>query len=63
MFYYLKGRAAHLAPNLAVIDCGGVGYACRTTSYTLSGLQMGQEVTLYTPVSYTHLTLPTNSLV
>ena len=46
MFYYLKGRAAHLAPNLAVIDCGGVGYACRTTSYTLSGLQMGQEVTL-----------------
>ena len=44
MFYYLKGRAAHLAPNLAVIDCGGVGYACRTTSYTLSGLQMGQEV-------------------
>ena len=49
MFYYLKGRAAHLAPNLAVIDCGGVGYACRTTSYT--------------PVSYTHLTLPTNSLV
>ena len=48
MFYYLKGRAAHLAPNLAVIDCGGVGYACRTTSYTLSGLQMGQEVTLYT---------------
>lgn len=20
MFYYLKGRAAHLAPNLAVID-------------------------------------------
>ena len=48
MFYYLKGRAAHLAPNLAVIDCGGVGYACRTTSYTLSGLQMGQEVTLST---------------
>ena len=27
MFYYLKGIAAHVAPNLAVIDCGGVGYA------------------------------------
>ena len=26
MFYYLKGTAAHLGPNLAVIDCGGVGY-------------------------------------
>lgn len=48
MFYYLKGRAAHLAPNLAVIDCGGVAMPGRTTSYTLSGLQMGQEVTLYT---------------
>ena len=48
MFYYLKGIAAHVAPNLAVIDCGGVGYACRTTSYTLSALQVGQEAKLYT---------------
>lgn len=48
MFYYVKGKVAHLAPNLAVIDCGGVGYACRTTSYTLSSLQVGQEGTLYT---------------
>ena len=45
MFYYLKGIAAHIAPNLAVIDCGGVGYACRTTS---SALQVGQEAKLYT---------------
>lgn len=48
MFYYVKGKVAHLAPNLAVIDCGGVGYACRTTSYTLSSLQVGQEGMLYT---------------
>lgn len=48
MFYYVKGKVAHVAPNLAVIDCGGVGYACRTTSYTLSALQVGQEGTLYT---------------
>ena len=48
MFYYVKGTVAHLAPNLAVIDCGGVGYACRTTSYTLSALQAGQEGKLYT---------------
>ena len=48
MFYYVKGKVAHLAPNLAVIDCGGVGDACRTTSYTLSALQVGQEGTLYT---------------
>ena len=48
MFYYLKGTAAHLGPNLAVIDCGGVGYACRTTSYTLSALQIGAPAQLYT---------------
>ncbi len=25
-----------MAPaHLAVVDCGGVGYACQTTSYTL----------------------------
>lgn len=48
MFYYLKGKVGHLAPNLAVIDCGGVGYACRTTTYTLSALTKGQETKLYT---------------
>ena len=48
MFYYLNGVAAHLAPNLAVIDCGGVGYACRTTSYTLSQLKQGEKAKLYT---------------
>ena len=48
MFYYIKGTVGHLAPNLAVIDCGGVGYACRTTSYTLSTLQTGESAKLYT---------------
>ena len=36
MFYYVKGPVAHIAPYLAVIDCGGVGYACHTTANTLS---------------------------
>ncbi|MEG0597462.1 MAG: Holliday junction branch migration protein RuvA [Oscillospiraceae bacterium] len=48
MFYYVKGTVAHLAPYLAVIDCGGVGYACRTTNYTISHLTKGQVATLYT---------------
>ena len=26
MFYYISGRLAHLEPNFAVIDAGGVGY-------------------------------------
>ena len=48
MFYYRNGTVGHLGPNLAVIDCGGVGYACRTTSYTLSALAVGKPARLYT---------------
>lgn len=48
MFYYLNGTVAHIGPHLAVIDCGGVGYACRTTNYTLSGLSKGSQAKLYT---------------
>ena len=48
MFYYLSGTVAHIEPHLAVIDCGGVGYACRTTSYTLSALKKGDKGKLFT---------------
>lgn len=48
MFYYLNGTGAALEENLAVIDCGGVGFACNTTSYTLSKLKIGQQKMLYT---------------
>ena len=48
MFYYLNGVVAHMAPFLAVIDCGGVGYACRTTNNTLARLRKGETATLYT---------------
>ena len=48
MFYYLSGTVGHVEPYLAVIDCGGVGYACRTTTYTLSGLKKGDKGKLYT---------------
>lgn len=51
MFYYVKGTVAHIAPYLAVIDCGGVGYACRTTAYTLATLKKGSTATLYTYLS------------
>ena len=48
MFYYLDGTVAELLPYLAVIDCGGVGYACKTTNNTLSRLKKGQRGKLYT---------------
>ncbi len=48
MFYYVSGIVAHTAPYLAVIDCGGVGYACKTTSVTLSTLTRGKSAKLFT---------------
>ena len=48
MFYYLSGTVAHVAPYLAVIDCGGVGYACRTTNQTISRLKVGERGKLFT---------------
>ena len=48
MFYYLDGTVAELLPYLAVIDCGGVGYACKTTNNTLSRLKKGQKGRVYT---------------
>ena len=51
MFYYLNGIVAHKEPYLAVIDCGGVGYACRTTAYTLSALTVGEKAKVFTHVN------------
>ena len=48
MFYYVEGTVAHVEPYLAVIDCGGVGYACRTTNYTISQVKIGEVKRLYT---------------
>ena len=48
MFYYLEGTVAEILPGLAVIDCGGVGYACMTTNNTLAHLKKGQKGKLYT---------------
>lgn len=51
MFYYLSGTVAHVAPFLAVIDCGGVGYACKTTNYTLGTIKKGEQAKLFTYLS------------
>ena len=48
MFYYIDGIVTVMEANLAVLDCGGVGYACHTTGYTLSQLQIGKKLKLYT---------------
>ena len=49
MIYSVKGELIHKEPSLAVIECGGVGYACRTTFSTLSQLgSVGSKATLLT---------------
>ena len=47
MLYYVSGTVALLEPGLAVIDCGGVGYACRVTAYTAAQLKLGTQTRLY----------------
>lgn len=51
MFYYLSGTVAHIGSFLAVLDCNGVGYACKTTNYTLGTLKQGEKATLFTYLS------------
>ena len=48
MFYYLEGTVTVIMQNLAVVDINGVGYACMTTLNTLSHLEKGKKVKLYT---------------
>ena len=49
MIYSVTGKLIHTESDLAVIQCGGVGYACRTTLNTLAQIRDKQnEVTLLT---------------
>jgi Holliday junction DNA helicase RuvA len=53
MFYYLCGTLAKLAPGMAVIDCGGVGYMCSISANTEQRLSVfeGKTVKLFTYLS------------
>ena len=49
MIYSVRGKLIHTEQELAVIECGGVGYACRTTYATLSQIgRTGSEIMLRT---------------
>ncbi|MBR5121854.1 MAG: Holliday junction branch migration protein RuvA [Oscillospiraceae bacterium] len=48
MIYSVSGKVLHTEPDLCVIECGGVGYACKTTLYTIQQLQGQEKATLYT---------------
>ncbi len=48
MIYSVYGELITIEQNLAVVECGGVGYACRTTANTIAQLKQGEKVRLYT---------------
>lgn len=47
MFYHLAGTVSDIDINLAVVDCGGVGYAVNTTVNTLSKIKLNEKAKLY----------------
>ena len=53
MIYSVKGELIHTEQGLAVVECAGVGYACRTTANTLAKIRSSSEVRLFT---YLHVT-------
>lgn len=47
MFHHIEGLVSDIEPNLAAIDCGGVGFALNTTANTLSRLKVGERARLF----------------
>ena len=47
MFYYIDGTLAMIDGTVAVVDCGGVGYALNTTVNSLARLRTGERARLY----------------
>jgi len=49
MIYSVRGKLLLTQPNLAVVECGGVGYRCLTTLSSQRKMpKAGEEVLLYT---------------
>lgn len=51
MIYSVSGKLIHTGSDLAVVECGGVGYACKTTLSTLQKIVGEENVTLLTHLS------------
>ena len=49
MIDHIRGAVTYKEPNLVVIECGGVGYACRTSMQTAAAVgAVGEDALLYT---------------
>lgn len=47
MFYHIEGVVAELEPNLAVIDCAGIGFSLNASANTVSMLKKGSRAKLF----------------
>ena len=47
MLYHIDGTVAELEPSLAVIDCGGIGFALNITANTAAALKPGARAKLF----------------
>lgn len=47
MFNYLNGTVTELEPNLAVVECGGVGFSLNVSLNTLRDLKLGEKTKVY----------------
>ena len=47
MFYYIEGVISLIDGSIAVVDCGGVGYAVNTTANSLSRVRIGEKTRFY----------------
>lgn len=49
MIYSLSGKLTHIEGGLAVIECGGVGYACKVSMQTVGRLgSIGSNIKIFT---------------
>lgn len=48
MIYSVNGKVTHVEQNMIVVECGGVGFACRSTSSAVSRAVIGENIKLYT---------------
>ncbi len=48
MIYSVTGNFVYSELGFVVIECGGVGYRCQTTTNTQKNLKLNTKVTLYT---------------
>lgn len=51
MIYSVSGKLIHTEADLAVVECAGVGYACKTTLSTLQKITGEETITLLTHLS------------